>query len=152
MVGCTMHGSAEVFCTGTGIQVGLCMAFMSPAHIHSNVFPSVIASLHQSHVHACERMCLHLAQDVVQRVGSRGALGDFARAVCARLAPQLMSMQHVEELLKLAQKEAPLGGIYLGSALELLVDVAANSPSLFAELAPQVRRTRNRKNSLEVPV
>lgn len=86
-------------------------------------------------------MCLHLAQDVVQRVGSRGALGDFARAVCARLAPQLMSTQHVEELLKLAQQEAPLGGICLGSALELLVDVAANSPSLFAELAPQVRRT-----------
>ncbi|BDA45205.1 Sister chromatid cohesion protein PDS5 homolog A [Coccomyxa sp. Obi] len=89
-----------------------------------------------------------LSKDIVQRIGSRGAPGDFARAVCARLSPQLMSTQHVEELLKLAQEEAPLGGIYLGSALELLVDVAANSPSLFAELAPQVLAMLEDGNSL----
>ncbi len=83
-------------------------------------------------------MCLHLPQDVVQRVGSRGPQGDFAKALCARLVPQLISTQHVEELLKLASEEAPLDDAYLGSTLELLVDAAEASPSLFAGPVPQV--------------
>ena len=88
--------------------------------------------------HACKGMCLYLPQDVVQRVGSRGPQGEFARALCARLLPQLISTQHVEELLKLACEEAPLEENLLGSALELLVDAAAASPALFAGPTPQV--------------
>ena len=83
-------------------------------------------------------MCLHLPQDVVQRVGSRGPQGDFARALCARILPQLISTQHVEELLKLACEEALMDDNFVGSALELLVDAAAAAPSLFAGPALQV--------------
>lgn len=48
---------------------------------------------------------VRFVQDIVQRVGSKGPMGEFARALCAQLTPQLITVQHLAELLKLAQEE-----------------------------------------------
>ena len=78
-------------------------------------------------------------QEIVQRVGSKGPMGDFARALCAHLTPQLITVQHLAELLKLAQKE---GGAqdeeYLDAVLCLLADSALAAPRMIASLEPQV--------------
>lgn len=85
----------------------------------------------------CEVM-LPVLQDVVQRVGSRGPLGDFAKALCARLAPQLIPVQLIEELLNMAQHDDATDYPLSSSILELLVDSAKASPSLFAGVMPKV--------------
>ena len=85
------------------------------------------------------------AQDVVQRVGSKGALADFARGLCARLSPQLLSAQHIGELLRMAKGGDAAGKgsdaldpAFQAGVLLLLADAAAAAPSLFAGLVPQV--------------
>ena len=40
-----------------------------------------------------------LAKEVVQRVGSRGAQGDFCRALCCRLAPGLLLPEQLQVCL-----------------------------------------------------
>lgn len=89
-------------------------------------------------LHAC-------AQDVVQRVGSKGPLADFARGLCARLSPQLLCAQHVAELLRMATGagaaatgNGALDPAFLAGVLLLLADAAGAAPSLFAGFAPQV--------------
>jgi hypothetical protein len=85
--------------------------------------------------------CVHAAaQDVVQRVGSKGPLGDFARALCARLSPQLISSQHVEELLTIAADEALPDEAFLQAVLIMLTDAAAAAPGLYAGRSSQVCR------------
>lgn len=79
-------------------------------------------------------------QDVVQRVGSKGPLAEFARGLCARLAPQLLSAQHVAELLRAAgaQAEEPLDEPFLAGMLKLLVDTSVAAPALFTNLSGKV--------------
>ena len=77
-------------------------------------------------------------QDVVQRIGSKGAMGDFAKALCAHLTPQLLTAQHLEQLLRIVQLEdAVPEEEFLKAALRLLADSAQAAPRMFAGLEPQ---------------
>lgn len=76
----------------------------------------------------------------MQRIGSKGPLADFARALCARLSPQLIAAPHVAELLRMAAgkgDDALAEGLQAG-VLALLVDIADAAPTLFQGLVPQV--------------
>ena len=80
-------------------------------------------------------------QDVVQRVGSKGPMGEFARALCAQLTPQLIAVQHLTELLKVAKEEEdPPDEAFLDAVLRLLADSALAAPRMTASLEPQVPR------------
>lgn len=75
----------------------------------------------------------------MQRVGSKGPMGDFARGLCAQLTPQLITVQHLLELLKLAQEEEePPDEAFLDAILRLLADTALAAPHMVASLEPQV--------------
>ncbi len=70
-------------------------------------------------------------QDVVQRIGSKGAMGDFAKALCAHLTPQLLTAQHLEQLLRIVQLEdAVPEEEFLKAALRLLADSAQAAPRM----------------------
>jgi hypothetical protein len=79
-------------------------------------------------------------QDVVQRIGSKGPLADFARALCARLSPQLIAAPHVAELLRMAagKGDGAADEALLAGVLALLVDIADAAPTLFQGAVPQV--------------
>lgn len=85
-------------------------------------------------------------QDIVQRVGSEGPMGDFARALCAHLSPQLITVQHLAALLGVVQQSeegdegegGPPDEAFLGAALRLLADSALSAPRMIASLEPQV--------------
>ena len=82
---------------------------------------------------------VRFVQDIVQRVGSKGPMGEFARALCAQLTPQLITVQHLAELLKLAQEEDnPPDEVFLDAVLRLLADTALAGPRMLASLEPQV--------------
>jgi hypothetical protein len=83
-----------------------------------------------THDRACGR------QDVLQRVGSRGAAADVARSLCAKLAPTLLAPAAVAALAA-AREDAGPG--FVRAALALLADAAAAAPSLFAGLLEPVR-------------
>ena len=75
----------------------------------------------------------------MQRVGSKGPMGDFARALCAQLAPQLITAQHLAELLKMVMREdEPPDEAFLDAVLRLLADSALAAPRMTASLEPQV--------------
>lgn len=75
----------------------------------------------------------------MQRVGSKGAMGEFAKALCAHLTPQLITVRHLAELLKLAQaEESPPDEAFLEATLRLLADSALAAPRIIASLEPQV--------------
>ena len=66
-------------------------------------------------------------------------MGDFVRALCAQLTPQLITVQHLAELLKLAQEEdGPPDEAFLDAILRLLADSALAAPRMVASLEPQV--------------
>ena len=76
----------------------------------------------------------------MQRIGSKGAMGDFAKALCAHLTPQLLTAQHLEQLLRIVQLEdAVPEEECLKAALRLLADSAQAAPRMFAGLEPQAR-------------
>jgi hypothetical protein len=80
-----------------------------------------------------------LAKDVVQRIGTRGFVGDVARGLCLRLSPQIISSAHLSALLEVAVGEADYeDGAYLSGVLDLLVDTSKISPSLFSHLGAKV--------------
>lgn len=65
-------------------------------------------------------------------------MGDFAKALCAHLAPQLLTAQHLEQLLRTVQlEEAVPEEEFLKAALRLLADSAQAVPRMFAGLEPQ---------------
>ena len=75
----------------------------------------------------------------MQRIGSKGPMGDFAKALCAHLTPQLLTTQHLEQLLRVVQLEdAVPEEEFLKAALRLLADSAQAAPRMFAGLEPQV--------------
>ena len=66
-------------------------------------------------------------------------MGDFARALCAQLTPQLLTVQHLAELLKLAQEEeGPPDEAFLDAILRLLADTALAAPRMLASPELQV--------------
>ncbi|DBA74057.1 TPA: hypothetical protein ACH3X1_010871 [Trebouxia sp. C0004] len=81
-----------------------------------------------------------VAKDTVQRIGSKGFAGEFARCVCARLSPNLIAPEHLRGLLEVAAEEAGdrEDNTYLTAVLDLLVGCAASAPALFADLGYQV--------------
>ena len=104
----------------------------------------VVATMHAAACSLTGGPCI-CAQDVVQRIGSKGPLADFARGLCARLSPQLLSAQHLGELLRMAKgNDAAAGGsdaldpAFLAGVLLLLADSSAAAPSLFAGFVPAV--------------
>ena len=67
-------------------------------------------------------------------------MGDFAKALCAHLTPQLLTAQHLEQLLRIVQLEdAVPEEEFLKAALRLLADSAQAAPRMFAGLEPQAR-------------
>ena len=87
----------------------------------------------------------------MQRVGSKGPLAEFARGLCSRLAPQLISAQHVAELLQAAgaQSEKPLDEPFLAGMLKLLVDTSVAAPALFTGLFAKVELQLIARQQLE---
>ncbi|KAK9811630.1 hypothetical protein WJX72_007291 [[Myrmecia] bisecta] len=80
-----------------------------------------------------------LAKDFVQRVGSRGVVGDTARGLAARLTPVLLSPEQLEVLCEQAVEGA--GGEdakVAGAMLLLLTNAAAAAPQLFASSVEEV--------------
>lgn len=81
-----------------------------------------------------------VSKDVTQRVGSKGAVGDVMRKICARLAPQVLSAPLVEALLEIVEEdECPDAGeaILLGIQ-DALVATARKVPTLFRKLSKKV--------------
>ena len=78
-----------------------------------------------------------LVKDVGQRTGGRGALPDFARALCMRLFPGVMPATHAQACLEMVCEGGTdnEGGQAL---LTLLSDCCSSNPYLFAGLAQQV--------------
>ena len=99
------------------------------------------------------RRPLHAPQDVVQRIGSKGPLADFARALCARLSPQLIAAPHVAELLRMAggKGDDALDEAFLAGVLALLVDIADAAPTLFQGAVPQVACPSHARVPPELP-
>ncbi|KAK9820961.1 hypothetical protein WJX81_007677 [Elliptochloris bilobata] len=81
------------------------------------------------------------AKDVVQRVGSRGAIADVTRALCAKLAPTLLAPATAAALVDaaLAAAREDGGPDFVRAALGLLADAAAAAPSLFSGLLGPVK-------------
>ena len=80
---------------------------------------------------------LHVTSSAcMQRLGSKGVLGDFARSLCNLLAPNLVAPVHVVGLMKLAgsQEEAAAP-----VAQDLLLLLAPADPGLAAASADQAR-------------
>lgn len=48
--------------------------------------------------------CRKTTKEVVQRVGSKGAVGSMVAALCRRLTPGLLAPEHLVELLSLAKQ------------------------------------------------
>lgn len=80
---------------------------------------------------------------MVQRVGSRGAVADVARSLCAKLAPTLLAPATVAALAEtaLAAAREDAGPDFVRAVLGLLVDAAAAAPTLFSGLLGPVRRS-----------
>ena len=80
---------------------------------------------------------------MVQRVGSRGAVADVARSLCAKLAPTLLAPANVAALAEaaLAAAREDAGPDFVRAVLGLLVDAAAAAPTLFSGLLGLVRRS-----------
>ena len=67
-------------------------------------------------------------------------MGDFAKALCAHLTPQLLTAQHLEQLLRIVQLEdAVPEEEFLKAGLRLLADSAQAAPRMFAGLEPQAQ-------------
>ena len=84
---------------------------------------------------------LCIPQDVVQRVGSRGAVADVTRSLCAKLAPTLLAPATAAALVgaALAAAREDGGPDFVRAVLGLLADAAAAAPSLFSGLLSPVR-------------
>lgn len=77
----------------------------------------------------------------MQRVGSRGAVADVTRSLCAKLAPTLLAPATAGALVgaALAAAREDGGPDFVRAALGLLADAAAAAPSLFSGLLGPVR-------------
>ena len=77
----------------------------------------------------------------MQRVGSRGAVADVTRSLCAKLAPTLLAPSTAAALVgaALAAAREDGGPDFVRAALGLLADAAAAAPSLFSGLLGPVR-------------
>ncbi|KAA6416440.1 MAG: hypothetical protein FRX49_13587 [Trebouxia sp. A1-2] len=89
-----------------------------------------------------------LAKDTVQRIGSKGFVGEFAKCLCARLSPNLFAPEHMQGLLEVAAEEAgdKEDSTYLTAVLDLLVGCAASAAALFADLGHQVAELLKNKD------
>lgn len=81
-----------------------------------------------------------LAKSFLQRIGSRGATADFARSMCAILAPSLLPTSTVQGLLELAEQLVldDSGSDFCQASLQLLVAAADAAPSLYSQLGSKV--------------
>lgn len=82
-----------------------------------------------------------VGKDTVQRIGSKGATGDFAKSLFTRLTPSLVSGQVVDELLGMALRAADdphNKGREQAALRAFLADTAKVAPSLFAGCIQQV--------------
>ena len=71
----------------------------------------------------------------MQRLGSKGVLGDFARSLCNLLAPNLVAPMHVVGLMRLARSQEEAAAPV---AQDLLLQLAPADPGLVAASADQV--------------
>ena len=78
----------------------------------------------------CSQKC-HL----LQRLGSKSALGDLTRSLCNLLSPSLVAPSHVAGLLKLARSQDEAAA---PAAQDLLLLLAPADPGLVATSADQV--------------
>ena len=74
---------------------------------------------------------------LLQRLGTKGALGDFARSLCTLLAPSLVAPSHVVGLTRIARSQDEAAA---AAAQDLLLLLAPAAPGLVAASADQVGR------------
>ena len=95
------------------VRSAICPGYVLQA-VHSSLMlrhlsPCLLSSLQHQHM-SCKAAARLADGSALQRMGSKGPLGDFMRTLCGLLSPLILAPAHVAGLIKLAGSEQPLLG------------------------------------------
>ncbi|KAK9822311.1 hypothetical protein WJX74_006163 [Apatococcus lobatus] len=96
----------------------------------NHIFKSLAAALDPG---SSREAASKAAKDALSRVGTKGAIGDMARSLCAWAMPTLLLPEHLKGLCSLATSDSE-DSSFMRGVEELLADAAAASPLLFVGL------------------